>query len=150
MISAGEGVRAGSPAGVETGEVATRTPNSPPAERSGGAAATASPGHMTQDQYDDVRTEIWCEPWKAPGMFEDMTSHVVTELGYMATSTCRCYPGGVSPASYEGPQRHCPVHGEPAYWARCLLLDLQGRAKSGVPFGEPHGGDLPPTNPEDL
>ena len=27
---------------------------------------------------------------------------------------CDCYPGGWTPAMYEGPQEHCPVHGRGA------------------------------------
>lgn len=104
---------------------------------------------MTPDQFADVKADIYAEPWKAPGLIENFFHHVVTELGYMATATCRCYPYGVSPASYESVQRDCPVHGEPAYWAGCVLRDLQDHARSGVPFGEPYG-DQPPTVPEDL
>lgn len=105
---------------------------------------------MTPDQLEDVRADIYAEPWKDPQLFADLLHKAITELGHMATTTCRCYPGGVSPASYEGPQRDCPVHGEPAYWASCLLSDMQSRARGGVPFGEPPWGDLGPTNPKDV
>jgi hypothetical protein len=73
----------------------------------------------------------------------DILGRLLTEIGYMATGDCRCYPGGMSPGSYEGPQRGCPLHGEPAYWAAELLRDVQLRAVGGIPFGEPANVDPP-------
>jgi hypothetical protein len=105
---------------------------------------------VNQDQLEDVRADIYAEPWKDPQLFPDLLHKAITELGHMATSTCWCYPGGCSPDSYEGPQRDCPLHGEPCYWASELLRQMQDRARSGVPFGEPAYGDLGPTNPKDV
>lgn len=104
---------------------------------------------MKAERLEEIRADIWCEPWKDPQLFPDILVRVFNELGYVATATCRCYPGGVSPASYEGPQRDCPLHGETSYWAEQLLEVLDQRARFGIPFDEPYD-DQPPTDPEDL
>jgi hypothetical protein len=47
---------------------------------------------------------------------------VSTAREVIATSldTCTCYPGGFSPASYEGPQEDCSAHGRPSLQAAAI------------------------------
>ena len=77
---------------------------------------------MTPDELEEIRADIWAEPWKDPSLFPDLLNRAVTELGKAAT-------GGI-------PDPVAPV------WAATLLRILQRRAKSGIPFGEP-----PPDEP---
>lgn len=105
---------------------------------------------MKAERVEEIREVIWCEPWKDNQLFPDLLVRVFNELASVATETCRCYPGGFTGDTYEGPQRDCPVHGEPSYWASDLLEVLDLRARSGIPFDEPPYDDQPPTNPEDL
>ena len=93
-----------------------------------------------QSYVDDIKARV--ASWRNgelvdPPLQSELLTKALTELAYMAGETCRCYPFGVSPDSYEGPQRDCPVHGEPSFWAGSLLEDLRHRAVSGIPFGEP-------------
>lgn len=89
---------------------------------------------MPPEELEDVRADIWAEPWKDPSLFPDCLNHVVTELGKVATGE----------TSYLG---RTSIHAR--LWAAQLLRTLRHRAASGVPFGEPAWGDQPPP-PEDL
>lgn len=102
---------------------------------------------MTPDQLEDVKADIYAEPWKDPQLFPDLLGKAITELGHVAMEHCIC---STNPEAYDGPQRDCPEHGEPSYWARCVLEEMRARARGGVPFGEPEWGDLGPTNPKDV
>lgn len=87
---------------------------------------------MTPEELEDVRADVWAEPWKDPSLFPDCLSHVVTELGALATG-----------------ERYIDLTaGGSRLWAAQLLRTLRHRASSGVPFGEPWGDQPPP--PEDL
>ncbi|MGZ0150686.1 hypothetical protein ACXJJ3_26750 [Kribbella sp. WER1] len=116
----------------------------------GGAAATASPATqprytMTQDEYDEIRLEIWCEPWKDPQLFPDLLVHLVAALGALAMRPVEQLEDLCAP--------HPVVDDDAAAeWATDLLRECFGRARSGVPFGEPETvwGDLGPTNPKDV
>lgn len=93
---------------------------------------------MNAEELQEIRDEIWTEPWKDPALFPDCLSHLVNQLGVLAIEPGR-----------EGlwdPIRPYEV----SEWAERLLRELFDRSKSGVPFGEPAYGDEPPTNPEDL
>jgi len=48
---------------------------------------------------------------------------VSTARDVIATSLddCTCYPGGINPADYEGPQEHCSMHGRPSLQAVAIL-----------------------------
>ena len=95
---------------------------------------------MTPDQFEDVRADIWAEPWKDPQLFPDCLNFVVTELGKSATEDWSAAPS----------QALRDVGPLVAAWAEDLLKKLQQRARSGVPFDEPPYGDQPPTDPEEL
>lgn len=43
-------------------------------------------------------------------------------------TACDCYPGGVSPEAYEGPQEWCEVHGQ----ARAVLIQHRDAARALV------------------
>jgi len=97
---------------------------------------------MTPDQLEDVKADIYAEPWKDPQLFPDLLHKAITELGELATGDhSNCTPGHM-----------CQLPGGPEArrWAADLLRRMQGRARSGVPFGEPAYGDLGPTNPKDV
>jgi hypothetical protein len=99
---------------------------------------------VNQDQLEDVRADIYAEPWKDPQLFPDLLHKAITELGHLAADT-RC---ALRQVEDENP---CLIWPEVvAEWAASLLRDLQHRARSGVPFGEPSYGDLGPTNPKDV
>lgn len=88
---------------------------------------------MNVEEYADIRTDIWAEPWEDPQLFPDCLNYVVTELGKVATG-----------------QRYVGYGGDlGALWASQILRTLRHRAASGVPFGEPDNGDLGPINPEE-
>lgn len=98
---------------------------------------------MNAEELQEIRDEIWTEPWKDPALFPDLLSHVVTRLGELA----------IDPHAVMAPICHpYPVQddAEVASWATDLLRELFDRSKSGVPFGEPSWGDLGPTNPKDV
>lgn len=44
------------------------------------------------------------------------------------TDDCDCYPGGFNPATYEGPQEWCPVHGR----SRAEFIALLDAARAEV------------------
>lgn len=98
---------------------------------------------MNEAELQEIRDEIWTEPWKDPQLFPDLLNHVVTRLGELAVDAY----GVLEPICHPYPVQD---HHEAEEWATDVLRELYDRAKSGVPFGEPAHGDLPPTNPEDL
>lgn len=98
---------------------------------------------MTPDQVEDVRTDVYAEPWKDPQLFPDLLHKAITELGHLATDT-RC---ALMPIEDANQRLIWPE--VVAEWAAQLLREMQERARSGVPFGEPAWGDQPPP-PEDL
>jgi hypothetical protein len=103
---------------------------------------------VNQDQLEDVRADIYAEPWKDPQLFPDLLHKAITELSQLAT-----YEHSTDPATAGGLQladgfRFVPTPGA-IWWASDLLRALQDRARSGVPFDEPSYGDLGPTNPKD-
>lgn len=89
---------------------------------------------MTPDQLEDVRADIYAEPWKDPQLFPDLLHKAITEIGKVATGQLD---------EFEREDR-------PDEWAAKLLREMQERARRGVPFGEPVYGDLGPTNPKDV
>lgn len=103
---------------------------------------------MNQDQLEDVRADIYAEPWKDPQLFPDLLHKAITELAVVAT-------GGVlyvgrAPGPGNLPRVAIDCENSPIQeWAADLLRRMQDRARSGVPFGEPSYGDLGPTNPKD-
>lgn len=98
---------------------------------------------MTPEELQEIREEIWTEPWKDPALFPDCLAHVVAALGELAT----CAYEVMAPICHPYPVQD---DHEMEEWATDLLRQLFDRSKSGVPFGEPMHGDQPPTNPEDL
>jgi hypothetical protein len=96
---------------------------------------------MNAEELQEIRDEIWTEPWKDPSLFPDCLSHVVARLGELA----------LEPELVLGPIAHPYPMRDPEFvaeWATDLLRELYDRSKSGVPFGEPAWGDQPPP-PED-
>lgn len=92
---------------------------------------------MNAAELQEIRDEIWTEPWKDPQLFHDLLNHVVNLLGELAIDPSR-----------EG--LYDPIRPyEVTEWATGVLRELEARAKSGVPFNEPVWGDQPPP-PEDL
>ena len=95
---------------------------------------------MKPDELEEIRADIWAEPWKDPSLFPDLLNRTVTELGIVATGgVSEVGRPGVDPTGYaidweEGAGRH---------WAASLLRLLQHRAKSGIPFGEPPPDEAP-------
>lgn len=79
---------------------------------------------MNADEYEEIRADIWAEPWKDPSLFPDLLNRAVTELGALAVGD----PYGVA--------------ADPQAWAATLLRNLGARAKCGIPFDEPT--DEPP------
>lgn len=101
---------------------------------------------MNQEQLEDVRADIYAEPWKDPQLFPDLLHKAITELGTVAT-------GGVLCVGRDGDVPRLAIDCEDSpiqEWASDLLRRMQDRARSGVPFGEPSYGDLGPTNPKDV
>lgn len=98
---------------------------------------------MTPEQVEDVRADIWAEPWKDPQLFPDLLHRIVTELGEIATGD-NITLGFVRRLGGEH------VGDLMQGWAEDMLAILAGRATSGIPFGEPAYGDLGPTNPKDI
>lgn len=95
---------------------------------------------MKDVELDEIRADIWAEPWKDPQLFPDLLHYVVGELGKTALQDWTSAPS----------QALRDVGPLVATWAEDVLVKMQQRAKSGIPFGEPIHGDLPATNPEDL
>lgn len=101
---------------------------------------------MNQDQLEDVRADIYAEPWKDPQLFPDLLHKAITELGIVATGGVLLVDRpGTNPAGFAIDCEDSPMQ----KWAADLLRRMQDRARSGVPFGEPSYGDLGPTNPKD-
>lgn len=102
---------------------------------------------LTPEQFEDVRADIYAEPWKDPQLFPDLVHMALTELGVAAG-------GGVlevGRSAGDTPRFAIDCEDSPIQeWAAELLRTFHTRAKSGVPFGEPAWGDLGPTNPEEL
>lgn len=100
---------------------------------------------MNADEYDEIRADIWAEPWKDPSLFPDLLNRAVTELGKVATGpVCDCYPAEIPPVMWQGRRPSCPAHGDSSEWAASVLRALGGRARSGVPFDEPPPDEPPP------
>lgn len=76
---------------------------------------------MTRDELEEIRADIWAEPWKDPSLFPDLLNKAVAELGLVATN----------------PDMNPAVTRSVQFWAERVLRALHGRARSGVPFGEP-------------
>lgn len=101
---------------------------------------------MTPERFEDIRADIYAEPWKDPQLFPDLLHKAIEKLGVIAT-------GGVLEVGYErgAPRYAIDCEGSSLQeWAESVLEQMARRARSGVPFGEPEYGDLPPTNPEEL
>lgn len=103
---------------------------------------------MTPDHLEDVRADIYAEPWKDPQLFPDLLHKAITELGQLATYEYSTDVGTAGGLLLADGFRFVPTPGA-IWWASDLLRTLQGRARGGVPFGEPEWGDLGPTNPKD-
>lgn len=98
---------------------------------------------MTPDQLEDIRADIYAEPWKDPQLFPDLLHKAITELSRIAT-----FATDDEPIKLSDGFQFFPTPGA-KWWASDLLRSLQNRARNGIPFGEPEWGDLGPTNPKD-
>lgn len=111
---------------------------------------------MTPDQLEDVKADIYAEPWKDPQLFPDLLHKAIAELGIVATGGVLVVGDDTSYAdaiNRTGPIPRFAIdcEGTPVQeWAADLLRRMQGRARGGVPFDEPVYGDLGPTNPKDV
>lgn len=99
---------------------------------------------MTPDTLAHIRADVQTAAVENrnddPALLPDLLNYLLTELGVIATQrACICPPA--DPHHFDGPDRECPEHGEPLFWATAVLERCQVRATSQIPFGEPADPD---------